>query len=103
MSNTKPKMINGTGMRVDFEGESLKDVIKTLENAVNKYGENATIQNEYHTYDDSHYSYIRYQRLETEQESVRRVAEEEKSNTLRENYDQAEFLRLSQKYALKVT
>jgi len=103
MSNTKPKMINGTGMRVDFEGESLKDVIKTLENAVNKYGENATIQNEYHKYDSGSYLCIKYQRLETEQESVRRVAEEEKSNTLRENYDQAEFLRLSQKYALKVT
>jgi len=103
MSNTEPKMTNVKGMQLRFEDETLEDVINTLKLAADKYGKNATIQVEYYSEDGGSYSFINYKRLKTEQESVRRVAEEAKSNRLRENYDQAEFLRLSQKYALKVT
>jgi len=103
MSNTEPKMIYAEGMRLDFENELLEDVITILQKAISKYGKDATIQNEYHKYDSGSYLCIKYQRLETEQEAVTRIAEEKILYGYTEKRDQAEFLRLSEKYAPKVT
>ena len=84
-----------------FEGDTLKEILKTIEGLIQQYGEDVKIMSEVEPDSDKEYFYVFTKSPETDDERAKRIALEEKYVRLRETIDAAEFKRLQAKFGAK--
>ncbi len=88
---------------IDFEYDTLEQVLKKVEELIEDYGKDAKIMCHTEIYSDSdkEYMYIYKDELESDEEMAKRIAYEEKFAKLDEERDAAEYKRLQEKFGAK--
>ena len=82
-----------------LDGETLDEAISTLRQLAEAYGGSAVIRKTTMPYEDYEYLALFVSEPETDQEFQERLTREDKDRRRREEYDAAEFKRLSAKFA----
>jgi cell fate regulator YaaT (PSP1 superfamily) len=101
--NYERKMVPNEKTSVDFEYDTLEQVLKTVEKLIQQYGKDAKIisRTEPYSNSDRKYMCIYTDEPETDEEMAKRIAYEEKYAKIAEERDAAEFKRLQEKFGAK--
>lgn len=101
--NRERKMVPRQQTSLNFEYDTLDQVLKRLKELIKDYGKDATIQchAEQYSNSDKEYMYVYMNEPETDAEMTTRIAYEESWAKLAEERDAAEFKRLQAKFGVK--
>ncbi len=101
--NYERKMVSKEHTSIDFEYDTLEQVLNNVKMLIEKYGKDAKIMCRAEPYSDSdkEYMYIYTDEPETNKGMAERIAQEEKSAKFAEERDAAEFKRLQEKFGAK--
>lgn len=84
--------------RLYFDGATIGESLKVLENCNEKYGENAVISEVQHAYRDGHHYAVFVNRPETDQEYNARVNKERYWEIQRQNAERLQYEALKKKF-----
>ena len=87
-----------TGVDVDIKYGTLKEALTEIQNLIETYGEEATIDVYCPPYSDSEYLGVYAKREETDKEMAERIKNEEQSEKWRAKRDEEEYERLKKKF-----
>lgn len=101
--NYERKMVPNERTSIDFEYDTLEQVLKKVNKLIQEYGKDAKIMCRAEPYSDSdrEHMYIYVDGPETDNEMAERIAQEEKSAKFFEERDAAEYKRLQEKFGVK--
>jgi len=101
--NYERKIVAKQQTSVDFECNTLEDVLNKVKRLIEEYGNDAQIMGQCEPYSDSDREtlYVFKDEPETDEELARRIAHEEKYAKIAEERDAAEFKRLQEKFGVK--